>query len=375
MKSFSIKKTNKVLSRPQKALLKIKIFALKFSAFASKILTILKAKLISRLFWGRSYYYKNITHVIILFITLSVAVFGLISRIEASSNTLQKGDNITGLEDLLLQGGSIQTVLVSSQAGIGIETQNYTVVAGDTLDSIAKKFSLHSSDTIKWANLQKLSIETLLTGKVQEGTVLVIPEIDGVLYEVKAGDTLDSIIANASLTNTEANRFNLEEFNNLVAPYTLTPGQKLFIPEGNLKTTGIGPLAEIPKGVFINPLQNPACKGYVISRGFSSYHNGVDMAHYPYCPVSAVASGVVIYAGWSQYGEGYNVRIDHGGGIVTHYYHGDGEIWVKKGDHVEQGQLIMMEGTTGNSTGPHLHFSMFKDGVAIDPAPYVPGLY
>ena len=93
---------------------------------------------------------------------------------------------------------------------------------------------------------------------------------------------------------------------------------------------------------------------------------------WPGCPISAIASGKVVYAGWSQYGEGYNVRIDHGGGIVSHYYHGNGDIWVKTGDHVEQGQLIMFMGTTGNSTGVHLHLSLFKDNVAVDPAPYIP---
>ncbi len=119
-------------------------------------------------------------------------------------------------------------------------------------------------------------------------------------------------------------------------------------------------------------MQDPRCAGYVESRGFLSYHNGVDLAMWPGCPISAIASGIVVYAGWSEYGEGYNVRIDHGGGIVSHYYHGNGDIWVKKGDHVEQGQLIMFMGTTGNSTGVHLHLSLFKDNVAVDPAPYVP---
>ena len=82
-------------------------------------------------------------------------------------------------------------------------------------------------------------------------------------------------------------------------------------------------------------------------------------------------NGTVIYSGWSSGGEGYNVRIDHGGGIVTHYYHGNGELYVKAGDKVQQGQPIMYMGTTGNSTGVHLHFSLFYKGRAIDPAPYV----
>lgn len=331
-----------------------------------------KAILISKLFWGRNSLYKNITHLVIVFITITIAVLGLLNRLEASANNIASGDNISGLNDLLLQGGSIQTVLVSNQAGLGVNTRSYTVLAGDNLDTIAKKFNLKSADTIKWANLKELSIETLLTGRLDTGTILLIPEIDGVLYEVRNGDTLDSIIATASVTNDEANRSNIIQFNNLPEPYVLKTGDKIFIPEGNLTANGIGALAEIPRGVFMNPLAHESCAGYSWSRGFSWYHNGVDLAKFPFCPVSAIASGIVVYAGWSSAGEGYNVRIDHGGGITSHYYHGDGEIWVKTGDRVQQGQLIMMTGSSGNSTGPHLHFSLFKDNVAVDPEPYVP---
>ena len=68
---------------------------------------------------------------------------------------------------------------------------------------------------------------------------------------------------------------------------------------------------------------------------------------------------------------GNNVQIDHGGGIITHYYHGS-EVYVRTGQRVSQGDLIMYMGTTGNSTGVHLHFTLFKNGVAVDPEGFVP---
>ncbi|MEO6728493.1 MAG: peptidoglycan DD-metalloendopeptidase family protein [Candidatus Dojkabacteria bacterium] len=345
--------------------------AIKISRNTSSMVSKSKSRLVSKLFWGRSDAYKNISHVVLIFITISIVVFGLFSRIEASANGIDKANNIVGSYDLLEQGGSLQTVAQSNDFGLGVNTQRYTVKTGDTLNSVSTQFGI-TADTIKWANVKSLSIESILTGKLDEGSVLIIPEINGVLYEVKAGDTIDSIINTASLTNDEANKFNIEQFNNLSAPYALTQGQKLFIPDGNLKSNGIGALADIPVGVFTNPLQDSRCVGYTESRGFLFYHNGIDLAMWPGCPISAIASGIVVYAGWSEFGEGYNVRIDHGGGIVSHYYHGNGDIWVKKGDHVEQGQLIMFMGTTGNSTGVHLHLSLFKDNVAVDPEPYVP---
>lgn len=336
-----------------------------------RLFNFFKSRLVSRLFWERSSYYKNLTHTIIIMITVIFVIGGLVYRITSNVSADNKldGDGTTlGLDDYLQQGGSIETVLVTQFSGIGLNTEKYIVQPGDTLETIANKHGV-TMDTIRWASSNVLNP---FTNQVEIGMVLTIPEINGVLYEVKSGDSIDSIINIASLNNDEANKFNIEQFNNLVPPYELRVGQKLFIPDGNLKGTGVGAMAEIPRGVFSNPLADASCYGYTLSRGMLPYHNGLDLAKYPGCPISAVANGVVIYAGWSPYGEGYNVKIDHGGGIVTHYYHGEGTFWVKEGDRVQQGQQIMMMGTTGNSTGIHLHFSLFKDGIAVDPSPYVP---
>lgn len=306
-------------------------------------------------------------------LTLIIVISGAIYKISSTSANANVtfSTSTDGLDDLLEQGGSIETVLVTNPEAGGLETLKHTVKPGETLDSIASDYNV-TKDTIRWASKDVVSP---FTDKIEAGWILTIPSINGVLYTVRAGQTLDQVISEASIDNDEANRFNIVQFNNLEEPYTLASGQKLFIPDGNLRDTRSGEQYDIPKGVFIDPLSDGSCAGYSYSRGYSSYHNGVDLAKWPGCTIVAVANGYVTFAGWRSQGEGYNVEIDHGGGIVTKYFHGNGEFWVKAGDRVSQGQAIMQMGTTGNSTGVHLHFSLWKNGVSIDPEGYVPYNY
>ena len=117
---------------------------------------------------------------------------------------------------------------------------------------------------------------------------------------------------------------------------------------------------------LINPLSNPMCSGYVFVRGFFPGHNGIDLSKFGGCPIRSIYQGKVIFAGWSPWGEGYTVRIDHGNGMQSSYLHGE-TLWVKTGDYVNGGQEIMYMGTTGNSTGIHLHLSIKINGTFIDP--------
>ena len=98
------------------------------------------------------------------------------------------------------------------------------------------------------------------------------------------------------------------------------------------------------------------------------YYGGIDYAVSP-TPDKAAAEGDVILVNYSNYGYGYEVRIDHGDGFITIYGH-HSKINVTKGQHVLQGQNIGITGTTGNSTGPHLHFELRLNGSPVDPEPY-----
>jgi len=334
---------------------------------------IYKKNLVSKMFWGRSATYKNFSHFFMFFTTFLIAISGIairISEINANTSTFLNDVDSFATDDILHQGGSISTVLAqTSETGLNLQTQQHVVKKGEDLESIAKEYGV-SIDTIRWASKDVVSP---FTNKVDEGVTLTIPEINGVLYEVRAGQDLDSVIAETSLNNDEANRFNIIEFNALTPPYELTAGEKIFIPDGNLKRVGPeGSVADIPLGVFSDPLSHPRCNGYYMSRGFTWYHNGVDLAKWDGCPIRAIANGIVEYAGWASAGQGYMVRINHGGGIKTEYFHGNGQYWVKAGDKVNQNDEIMHMGSTGYSTGTHLHLILWKDGIAVDPSTFVP---
>lgn len=103
----------------------------------------------------------------------------------------------------------------------------------------------------------------------------------------------------------------------------------------------------------------------------STNHGGIDLAASTGTPIAALASGLVTIAGWYG-GYGNAVQIDHGNGMSSLYGHMS-SVGVSVGQQVGTGQTIGAVGSTGNSTGPHLHLSMFQDGVAVDPLPYIQG--
>ena len=102
----------------------------------------------------------------------------------------------------------------------------------------------------------------------------------------------------------------------------------------------------------------------------SSAHKGVDMACSTGTPIKAIADGTVIYSGYDKTGFGYVVKIDHGNGIETWYAHCS-KLYVKAGEQVNAGDTISAVGSTGNSTGPHLHLEIRKDGKPVNPQIYV----
>ncbi len=102
----------------------------------------------------------------------------------------------------------------------------------------------------------------------------------------------------------------------------------------------------------------------------SSFHEGIDIANDYNTPIHATAAGTITQAGWVA-GYGYLVEIQHSGGIVTRYGH-NSTILVKVGDHVNQGDIISLLGSTGNSTGPHCHYEVRVNGTAVDPILFLP---
>lgn len=111
---------------------------------------------------------------------------------------------------------------------------------------------------------------------------------------------------------------------------------------------------------FVSPVSNPSCEGYVISRGWSGGHTGIDYVRDEGCWIKAIGRGEVIRAGNCRT-LGFCVVIQHENGFQSLYAHGNGDFKVKVGDKVEIGQDIMFMGRTGNANAIHLHFSLSTD--------------
>jgi murein DD-endopeptidase MepM/ murein hydrolase activator NlpD len=344
-----------------------------------------KRQVLLRTYWGRGSSYKKILHVSVLLVTSFFLLSGITSRLgEIRSSTLIAAEsNLLGNVDTLQQGLGIITV--ESQDSLTFKISEYTVKDGDSIDSVISQFGVNK-DTLKWANSSKIDY---YSEKLTVGDKLLIPEINGVLYEVQNGDTIDSVVS-----KTNGNKFEVVEINQLYGSDTLVSGSRILVPNGTLPPPPppppVVPFENIYRsptneGVnvaydlnysklndiqFLNPLSNPDCAGYGFSRGYSPWHNGTDLPKAGGCPIRAAASGQVTYSGWAE-GSGYTVTIYHGNGVKTSYFHGE-TIWVRNGQYVEAGQDIMYMGCTGFCTGTHLHLSLRIDENWIDPAPYIP---
>lgn len=216
----------------------------------------------------------------------------------------------------------------------------YTVHEGETVGQIAEMFKV-SADTIRWANDLKA------TATVTPEQVLVIPPVSGVIHEIKKGDTVASI---AKLYNASAE--NILEFNDLGGSTELALGDSIIVPDGKIlpkkPATASNPIA----GYFMRPI-----KGGKRTTGLHG-HNGVDLAAPSGNRIYAAASGKVIIARYGYNGGfGNYVVINHPNGTQTLYAHAS-SLSVKEGQYVERGQVIATVGSTGRSTGPHLHFEV-----------------
>jgi LysM repeat protein len=216
----------------------------------------------------------------------------------------------------------------------------YTVHEGETIGQIASMFKI-SADTIRWANDLKA------TATVTPEQVLLIPPVSGVIHEVKKGDTVASI---AKLYG--ANADSILEFNDLGGATELAIGDSLIVPDGKIlpkkPATANNPIA----GYFMRPI-----KGGRKTTGIHG-RNGVDLAAPAGNRIYAAAPGKVVISrvGWNG-GFGNYVVINHPNGTQTLYAHAS-TLLVKQGEYVERGQVIGTIGSTGRSTGPHLHFEV-----------------
>lgn len=237
------------------------------------------------------------------------------------------------------------------------EIMIYSVQSGDTLWSIAARFDL-DVDTLRYSNPALMKNPDLLS----VGTDLRILPFLGAIVKVKPGDTLSAIARRWNVTPETITAYHANHISN----GQVQPGQELVIPGGYLQLD-IAPPAASPSATFAWPL-----RGWLTQR-YSARHRAIDIATSYGATVYAAGDGVVSRAGWLFTGYGYSVIINHGNGLQTLYSHLKGPL-VTIGQQVRRGQAIGAVGSTGRSTGPHVHFEVRKDGVRVNPLPYLPSL-
>jgi LysM repeat protein len=256
----------------------------------------------------------------------------------------------------------------------------YTVEKGDTLFGIAENFGL-KPETVLWGNYNVLKDNPHVLYPDQALNIL---PVDGTYHYVTEGNTIEQIAKFYGVTPREV----IDWPGNNLDPDkpVLTPNTWLVIPGGQrelkswevpqiLRSTRVGGAASnnfgqcpggytgaVGVGAFVWPADNHSLSGY----DFSAIHHGLDIRARQGNSIYATDGGVVVYAGWNDFGYGNLVVIDHGNGWQSVYGHLSQ--WnVTCGQSVFQGNLIGLAGNTGRSSGAHLHFELRYNGAYVNP--------
>lgn len=260
----------------------------------------------------------------------------------------------------------------------------YTVQPGDSVSSIAARYGVNE-DYLLWNNPHLSTDPDLLV----IGGTLLIPSTNGLVYNVTLGDTLAGIAGYYGINVDDIIGF---APNGVSTPDTVVEGMVLVLPGAQLPQPIATPEPEpepvyepVPQPVAVDPepTYNPPpaapSSGFIwpfyaaISTYFSGGHRGIDIDGFGQYGATIVAagSGTVVLTAYDSYGYGYHVIIQHDDGSRTLYAHLS-DIWVGQGQYVGQGEGIGALGSTGYSTGPHLHFEIYIGGGAVDPLAYLP---
>jgi murein DD-endopeptidase MepM/ murein hydrolase activator NlpD len=297
------------------------------------------------------------------------------TAVEVAMPPMEEPYSYGAYDEGLVREASLHTDL-PAQPRWGVST--YLVQEGDTLFGIGQKFDL-KPETIMWANYNYLADNP---HSLKPGQELVILPVNGTYYEWNAGDGLNGVASFYkadvdAIIDWPGNNLDRETLGDYANP-NIEPGTKLIIPGGYrdfiswsaplitretaAQASIFGPGAcgavydgPIGDGVMIWPTIERYLSGYVYSP--ETNHYGIDIGGDFGYAIWSVDDGVVVYSGWNNYGYGNVVVIDHGNGWQSLYAHLD-YINYDCGAYVYEGDIIGGMGSTGNSTGPHLHFEL-----------------
>ncbi len=302
------------------------------------------------------------------------------------------------------------TVAPDEQPAIAVaprsETETYTVQSGDTVATIARRFGV-TAGTVIWANTLNRN------AAIKPGDTLRIPPVSGVFHLVKKGETINQLAAKYDVAASV-----IIEKNGGIS--TLAPGKEVLIPGGVPLSTTVAVTAptatskptatrttaqgSVRPDIPLSTIKNKAVDVYqelvntpgdsrakpedkedavvkssskllwptdlhVINQYYGWNHTGVDIEGDYANAIYASEDGVVKEAGWNNGGYGLQVVINHPNGMMTRYGHSS-KLFVKAGDTVKRGEVIAMVGTTGRSTGTHLHYEVYVNGKRVNPLTY-----
>lgn len=267
---------------------------------------------------------------------------------------------------IILPGAVVQP----TSGGARTEIIYHVVQPGEVVGSISQRYGL-SVATVLWAN------NLTARSYIRPGDKLAILPVEGVIHKVKKGDTVSSIAKLYSADTKDVVKFNkLQE-----GGEDIVIGETLLVPNGKKPQ----PVATYSSGSTFSSLaaplpsiSAPAGSRYVwpagvkrITQYYGWRHTGLDIAGPIGTPLYAARAGKVIRAqcGWNG-GYGCYVILDHGGGVQTLYGHSS-KLFVEVGEEVAQGQNIAAMGSTGRSTGSHIHFEVRVKGVRVNPLQYI----
>lgn len=271
-----------------------------------------------------------------------------------------------------------------------VNVEKYVVQAGDTVFGIAEKYGLQP-ETILWGNRETLNDDSHNLFPDQELNIL---PVDGIYHQWSAGESLQKVaefygVDPQTIIEYPGNKIDVYTFD--INTPSIEPGTWLIIPGGTREFVNWGPPiitrgdpavartygpgycgqvydGAVGAGAFIWPTTEHFVSGYDYSP--ATNHRGIDIAGSLGNPVFAIDTGVVVYSGWSNFGYGNLVVLDHGNGWQSLYAHLN-NIYVSCGQSIFQGASIGAVGTTGNSSGPHLHFEIIYNGAKVNPWDYV----